>query len=331
LSALHLDPEILDHEGLALWTFSCEEIPLEKDVLRAVVYIGHDRTVIAVGRHGQFVSAHGARTGLTSLTGDRVAADNASRQLASRLNQVIAVHTRGTESAPLQWAWTGPGAEQPEAVDLLRAALPASAPTIFTHDRASSFLARALASRALQAGALRCNLRMGALEHPHAADVRRQHHTRVLAGTLVAGVLLCAVNGAWRFTVNQRQDALQASITALARELTQGARVPRGQEVVTVRRMLKERAPQTAPFTESFTPSPRQLLRSVLASAAARHLVLESASLRKDSILLNGHGADWNSCEMLASLLRDEHWRVDLDRRDAGADEQVHFTLRAQR
>ncbi|MCX6997673.1 MAG: hypothetical protein NTV49_11445 [Kiritimatiellaeota bacterium] len=47
--ALDLDPVVLDHEGLALWTQSLVEIPLAPPALRVVAYLGAFRTALAVG------------------------------------------------------------------------------------------------------------------------------------------------------------------------------------------------------------------------------------------------------------------------------------------
>jgi hypothetical protein len=80
-----------------------------------------------------------------------------------------------------------------------------------------------------------------------------------------------------------------------------------------------------------FAPPLAGIVRSLLSQAAAAGLVLEAVVAEPQLLILTGSAADWADGERLAALLQADGWVASLQRRDAGADERVHFELRAQR
>ena len=85
-----LDPVVLDHEGLALWAQSNQELPLERNTLRIVAYLGADRTVLVTGRDGDLVGAHSLRQGANEAAGPDEAAGRAfADRLVLRVRQLL--------------------------------------------------------------------------------------------------------------------------------------------------------------------------------------------------------------------------------------------------
>ncbi len=59
-------------------------------------------------------------------------------------------------------------------------------------------------------------------------------------------------------------------------------------------------------------------------------MAIEYLSLKKDAVSIRGAAVEWSQGELLAALLRDRGFTADIQRQDAGADERVHFTIKAQ-
>ncbi len=328
-----LDPARLDHEGLALWTLSIRERPMERNASRVVAFLGHDRIALVLGAGESFRSAHSLRIGVRDLfPGGDAGTPDRLRPFALRVQQVLGASLAELDAATLQWVWTGPGAARPGVLTALQSALSGlSVARFLSHEDPASFLARALAARALEPGPLDCNFRTGALAHPMEARQREGRARRAAAALLAAGLVLCAANGAWRTFLAHRERAAQAAVTALAQELSQLSRIPRGQEALVARRALDERAPLVQPFLQAFEPSLTSLLADLLAAAKENRIVIESLSLGNDSASLRGAAEDWNVCERLADRLRSRGFAAQTDREDAGADERVHFAVKANR
>ena len=168
------DPARLDHEGLALWSQSIREMPAERNAVRLVVYLGHDRTALVLGQGETFQAAHSIRVGIRDLFPAGADADpNRLRSFAARVQQILHSQTTEPDHGNLQWVWTGLGAARPDALKALQSALSGQGVSRhLAHREPATFLARALGERALEPGPLPCNFRTGALAHPLEARQR---------------------------------------------------------------------------------------------------------------------------------------------------------------
>jgi len=330
LNQAGVDPTHLDHEGLALWTQSLEELPLDLETARAVFYVGPDRSTLVIGRGAKFIHAAGIRSGTRQYFNGDVADAAALAQLAVRVQQVLRAQLPDVEARPMQWAFAGPGAEREAWTGALRSALRLpDATTVFTHKGAATFLARALATRALTDGPYRCNFRADEFEHRAVAAARDQQQNRVAVTCLAAGLALCVVNLAWQGVLRAKLAASQAMIESLAKGLADMPRIPRGQEVLVAERALGEQAPMVAPFARVFEPSAAELLSALLAAAEQGRVKLDSATVGDASVVLRGSAATWDEGDRLAGVLRDRGWNVNVERGDAGVDERIPFTIKA--
>jgi Tfp pilus assembly PilM family ATPase len=324
-----LDPERIDHEGLALWSQALREFPVERDALRVVAFIGHDHSSFVFGRGPDFQAAHSVRFGLRDVVSGTA---DATTQLAQRARQAVRTLLPDSAEQAVQWIWTGPGVERADVLDAIRAALGELGTARFlTPAEPASFLARALAVRAVEADSLSCNFRTGALAH--ALEGRRALAAEARAATaiLAAGLLLCALNGGWQWFLGRRMDQVQLAVNETARSLAKMDRIPKGQEVLVARRAIEDRAAMTLPFLHAFEPPLTSVITDTLRAAREKRITLESLSLRVDSAALTGSAEDWNHCEALAELLRERGYSASVERQDAGNDERVHFAIKSSR
>ena len=322
--AAGVDPTHLDFEPLALWTQSVEEAPLDLETPRVVLYVGTDRTTLAFGRGTRCLGGHAIRAGAAQLfEGDGLPG------MALRVRQLVQAQWREEAEGPMQWALCGPGLDAPGRADALKAALARSESAhFFTHKQPGALLARALATRALAQGAYRCNLREGAFEHPRMAALREGGLRRAAVALLAAGLMVCALNVAWRVALSSQKQHFQDQLSALASEVSGMERVPRGQELVIAERAAGERKAALQPLLDTLVESPVSRLAAVMAGATGR-FTLDSATAGAQAMVLAGRAASWDDAEQAAASLREAGWKVSLDRGDAGADDRVPFTIKA--
>ena len=326
LEDMGVSPDRLDHEGLALWSQSTEEIPPERDTVRIVACLGTEHAALVTGRGLDYASSHAIRMGWAELEAD----PDRIRQFAQRARQVL-LSQPAANSQPVLWLWTGPGATS-TAIAALQTALGGTGSIRFaTHDRPSLFLARALAARSLRSTPLSCNFRSGALAHPRAALWQERQVSLAATTCLVAGLLLCGMGLTWRAFLEQRRGLLQESISSLASRLARTSRIPKGQEILTVQRAIEQRAPTLTPFLQNVEPPLTSLLSDILKIARDTGMDIEALSLTDDVATLRGSSPDWDRCAGLAAPLRNAGFVVGIERQDALEDERVHFTIKGAR
>jgi hypothetical protein len=324
------EPWLVDHEGLALWSRSVAEQPLEKQGFRLVCYVGQDRLALAWGRGPELLAASGLRLGARELFGPE-RGEAARRQFAQRAGPFLRAQPQPDKQA-FQWAWCGPGAVQADQIKQLESALDLSnQATYFIHREAESFLARAVAARALHKEPTRCSLLPAQLAPTGYQQVLSSRARRPPLALAAVALLLIGINLGWSAWLNQRRDHLQQAVQTQSAELAGTDQLPRGQEVLTAERALKERDPAYLPFRAALDSSLLALLKDVLHETASRGMTLETLNLNGKTLAGQGTAADWAHGEALAAHLTRQGWLIELQRQDAAADERVHFALKASR
>ena len=313
LAAAGIDPMALDHEGLALWTQSLRETPPgpgEEGILRMVVNLRGDLSTLVIGRGGEFLSAHGIRSGDIG-----------------QIKRLLKPHR--TTAAQVRWFWTGPDAQDAGKVSGLYGQLSREWPgQSSVHSEPATFLARALAERALAAGPLRCNLRSGPLTHPALIERSRTQLTRAAALFLVAGLVLCGSNGAVRFMAREREARVDALIGALAVELAGDTGPAKGDALIRiVGDKARKKIEGMRPFLNVFDPSLAATLASVADAAKRNSLHLDMLSMSRDKVQVAGAARSWNGGDELMSFLKRAGYPAKLDRKDGGADGIVPFSI----
>lgn len=308
---LGMDPVALDQEGIALWTQSILEIPPDGETTRVVVSLSGNYATVALGTGMAFRGSHSVRQG----------ADHIGRILRTKL---------GSLTQSLEWAWTGPSAT-PENIGSLFQVLRESWPgKSLVHKDPATFLARAIATRALSAGPFRCNLRIGALEHPVLAARRRTHHVNTALAALFAGLILAAASVASTAMANRRlknaEDAFSSQVDKLAGYHVDG----KGERALAkVRKAQKERLKVNRPFDAAFEPSLVGTLDAILQIGKENSLAYETLVLGKekdrDIVSISGTCATWNQCEKLSQRLKDLGYSVRPDRKESSG--RIYFTI----
>ena len=338
LSSLGVDPVVLDHEGLALWSQSLQEQPPREPGRRVVAALYPDHLALVLGEttsggaaEGSFIGAYGVRPveALWQAAG-QPSTEPALQRIVSRVRQILQAQTPGAAPGSLEWIWTGPGAEDAAWLEELQHHLvDLGALRFLRHTNPSSFLGRALATRAL-AGAWPCNFRSGSLTHPLVQRHRERQARRTSLSVAAAGLVLCGMALAWPYGIEARKADVQKEIEAAGAHLAPGVRLPYGQELRVVRQALQDRAEQARPFLEAYEPSLASLLVEAMQTARSRGITLDSFRFSAGAVALRGAAADWDRCESLAEPFRRRGLRVALERQDAGLDEKVHFTLKGE-
>jgi hypothetical protein len=312
-----LDPVRLDQESLALWTQSLEEAPPARQAQaawRAVVYIGDDRCTVVLGQGCDFVDAHGAPAGDAGQIG---------RILRSHLPP-------GTNVC---WFWAGPGAADAGRLAAVRERLTAEWPGVSAVASApESFLARAVATRALTGGPLRVNLRTGALAHP--ADAREMLRRQAAAAwaLILSGALLAAVSLAANARLARQETRLELARQALAGRLAgHGIGEAKGEQALRiVANAVAAREEALRPFAAAFQPSLCDRLQAILVLGRQQGLTYDALSLSGDQVAVRGTAPDWKSCENLLGYLQTAGYAARVERKEpALQEERVSFTISA--
>ena len=327
LRGLGIDPMVLDHEGLALWTRSLTEAPVgpgAEEGLRLLVSLRGEQSTLVIGRGTEFLTAHGIRPGDMG-------------QIKRLLKQYQTPEAKQRESdtglipgkARFRWCWTGPGAVDVQAVADLHALWSREWPgPSFVHSEPGTFLARALAERALVAGPLRCNLRRGELTHPEIVERSGRQRTRTAALFLAAGLVLCGGNLAARMAVRQREAAADRAVGALADALAGSHVAAKGDAMIRIAGdTVHKKTEALRPFLNVFDPPLMTIVASVADAAKQDSLRLDTLSLSRDKIRMAGVARTWNGCDPMLIRLKRLGYSAKLDRKDAGASGGVPFSI----
>ncbi len=310
------DPVVLDQQGLALWSQTVREVTAHSRAQagwRVIVHLNGDDSALVIGSGATFESCHPIREQAT---------DQTLRVLQGTLGDAPA-------GSSTQWIWTGPGAA--DAVRLAAAQAPLQArwsgPATVVSDPAT-FLARALATRALLGESVACNLRTGALTHPLLRE-RTRRATRVAASVLLASGLLLTVGCLWiRTELHRREAALDTVFAQLRDTLMQSPQTAKGQRAVEmVRRRQEQQHQREYAFHAALAPSLCDTVVAVVNCAQTNNLRLKLLSVTPDRVSVSGTAGAWKPPETLLNLLKKRGYRVNLNRLDANHEARIPFTV----
>jgi len=318
------DPMLLDHEGLALWTQSLAEYPVDsrrrQTPYRVLIYLANDHTTLVIGCGERYGNAHSLQMPISPTADDG---------LVNRLRLIL---NAGLPSGVgVQWLFCIARAGERTMAEMLHRSLTRDWPGPLTLIKEpTSFLARALCERALKRGPLRCNLRQQIFTH---AAVRRAADARARAaavGILVAGLLLAGFSLTSRLLGERQFNRIKAEIAAVASELAPGMTIPYGREIPEVQKAWEKQVLLTAPFLDAFAPSLAPRLAAVVKAGQASAVRFETLSLRRNSLALTGVAEDWDQCGELEQRLKALGYTVKLERQEAVAETEVRFTVNAE-
>jgi hypothetical protein len=309
-----VNPHLLDQEGLALWSQSLEETPFISGSTdsRLILYLSSERVTLSIGQNGEFLGAH------------------TMRQLdAEQIHRILKSYFPAPPPVT-QWFITGPNAILQETggspLESLSKRWPG--PIKVTRDP-KTFLARALAIRALTPGALRCNLRTSRFLHPALAQRQAKRPYQWAAACLAAGLLLCTVNLVWLSFVSHHTAQIQKTFRSLAIEITGSPLgIPAGQEVLSARRALEAQTKAMEPFLAATDTPIAQTLKSILVVAREEGLSIETLTLSRKNMVIHGVAPKWSQAETASRRLNTLGFVATLERKDAPAgEERIAFVI----
>jgi len=313
-----IDPVALDQEGLALWTQSLRELPGTDSgpgSARVIIYMGPGHWTAVIGQGGGFLSAHSVKPGDTGRIG---------RLLQARLKPEVE-----GQKLTVRWAWTGPGAGDSRLVSDLEARLSVDWPgSSVVHTEPGAFLARALASRAMVPGTLRCNLRGGTFTHPEIVRKSRRQTIKTAVLFLTAGALVCGVNLAARELARKKEARIDRAFGVLVNELAGYDVRAKGEHALKIAsERVNKRVDLLNPFLGAFEPRITGAVASIMEIGKQHDLRYEVLSVSRNRVVISGTAGDWNTCAALSAYLRNAGFLVELDRKEAMIDERIPFAI----
>ncbi len=321
LTEIGIDPHVLDYEGAALWTQALREhaVPVEGTALRVVVFMSGEEGVMVIGRGCHFWSAHRIRTGDPAVL---------DRFLCAQLSQLGA--DKQESSGPVDWFWGGKGLADGESGARLRAEAELRWPgRSVTLESPDSFLARALATRALLPGPLRTNLRCGALSHTGAKSRSENAQVRAAAVLLAAGVLLCGGAIWWESTMVARLAALEMTFQSrLERLVGYPVRAKGTNALLIAEREQAERAERRAPLADVFRGPLLTELQQALPAIREDDVRVEYLDLSFGALRIRGDAPSVAAAHALRDVVSAMGYTVDLTIAD-GENERTPFVLDA--
>lgn len=315
LNRSEITPRFLDQEGLALWTQLQTEYPVLSDpeTASAVLYCASDRITLAVGRGDSLLGAHTMKVADPELVG---------RILKSYFPE---------PPSSFLWFLAGPAALNHETSGRLQSLSAHFGPSSGKVVREpGTFLARALATRALTPAHCYCNLLSGKFLHPEDLARQKRYPYVTAALFLIAGLTLCLTTLSWRLAARQRTATMQRELKTIAVAIAGSPRLIQDrQEVLSARRVIENQGKLYSPFMAPFSPTLADTLKTILSTCSQNNITIESLTMNRQSIIAHGFAAKWSQCEHTATALSSSGWTAQVTRKDTVAGEtRMAFVLR---
>jgi len=320
--SIGIDPEWIEQESLALWRCALRQFPAGSASNRVVIYLGTDRTIAVSGKNLMPVASFGTQSSWSDSLEKAAGA-----KLANRLQQHLAGAFRGESEMPVEFLVCGPAAATSAR---LREEMEIPIENWKIMAKPESCLAASLAEGLLEPDVWSENLRIGTLTHAHIIRHARRVENRALTILALAALMLTTVSLGSLQLVKKNHDALQAHIRSEAASITGMNFIPRGQELFVAKQYVDESSERFKEFRQWMEPDAYPLFDQVVRSAHLIDMTLEALSVRAGALLARGSCADWNDPDKITQPLAANGWKVEIERKDAGHDERVHFTVRAQ-
>ena len=313
LAELPVNPQVIDQEGLALWTQALHEATGPAIGLRIIIHLSASHLTIVLGQDDDFLSAH-------TLSHDN----------PQRIERLI--RPRLTTGTPVTWVWTGAGTADPQRVSSLKQGLEEIAPgTSQAIDTPAEFLARALATRALIAGNLRTNLRGGPFIHPAMASNQTTSTAGAAILCLIAGLLMTGVSVRCDQVIDDRHSDIHDTFKTLAESVSGASIGPlKGSTAMNFVTTEFEARSTAAPFFAHMTRAKlSRSLDELLREGKRLDVRFNRLSLDTDAIYLSGTCGDWDHVDTLAAFTRDLGWNVTFSRQELPENERITFTIQS--
>ncbi len=309
------DPEIIDIEGLAVWSQILHETEVQDTLageqIRVVLILDGDLSSLTIGRGKHFLNSYGLR-----------------RDDYKRVLRLIKAHQTNSDDSVL-WFFAGQGADDKKVVTNWKLKLSEqSEQNINIVDEPTSFLARALAIRALSTESLKCNLRSGDMTHSHIAGHSLGVQFKYALLLLITGLLLCVSNLLVQHDIAERKAEVKYKFKDMV-DFLAGYHVTAmgAQAVGIVKNSMVARKADLKPFLQAFEPSLLNVVANIIDVSNKNNLKCESLSLSYNKVSVTGTSAEFDASQELVAMLVRAGYLVSNKRLSATADERVPFSI----
>lgn len=334
LKTLGLDPLIVEHEALAVWNLYRREYPSKATDLEVVAHLGTSRSALVLGTGDGLAAAFPLGPGVEALKQDAGNGDGTPGSAVSAFRRRVRHILRANvpdEARATRWTWTGAGADEAALTRALEAALHDEPGITFeTAREPQTFLARALATDALEGSAAAGNLRSGPLEHAACAVRRGAHLRRAATSGIIAGALLCGIGLAGPWLLAHRDRQLQDEITRQAKTLTGMRAVPRGQELLIVEQKLADRRQREATILRAGSLGASHIMADAVARAGPAGVTLTGVTARPGFFSVKGVAPDRGRAQEFADELRGGGFTTALELENGADGERVVFVVKGE-
>jgi len=325
LNEIGVDPHVLDHEGLALWTQLLREYPVsssdQEHDLKIIVFMRKKEGILVIGRDSEFRTYH-------RINPDKPAAID--RYLRVQLNK-LGINSVNTPPK-INWFWTGCGYNPGESGAKLKAHTDRTWPgNSITPKDSETFLARALATRALMPGPLRANLRSGELAHAGArAHIRRVRRNSAVI-VMTAGLLLSAAAFFHNYSLAAKHKQFESEFSARIKNMTGYAVKAKGANAILIaERELEALGQQQKPLLDAFRPSLLNALQITAAAIERYDIKAETLKLTEEGLSIKAAAAAEKDALSLSKDIAAMGYKTEISAGDSKNSEKYTFVLTAE-
>jgi len=325
LAEMGIDPHILDYEGLALWTQMLHEYPQtdsDKDApLRIIVFMRGEEGILVIGR-GRYFRAYHKINATTPTAIDRY--------LRVQLNQ-LGFDPKNT-APKIDWYWGGTGFDYYQTGSDLKEHIEKQWPgSITIFDDPETFLARAMATRALLPGPMRTNLRTDTLAHAGADAHTNRTQNRSSAIIMITGILLCCAPILWEYNIAAQRKAFEKEFSSRTTKILGYPVNAKGSTALLIaERELEARTQQSSPLTQPFRPSLLADLQQIVAAINTHGISTEQLKLSTNSFRIKGSAASKTDGDNLIKELKNMGYNTEIITDDDSDPEKYIFILNAE-
>lgn len=324
-----IDPVIIDYEPFVLWSFSIHTEPPVAGEYRVLAHLGETETLLVFGRGEEW---HSMSTCAFDIAGGAADDPEQAQGLITRLRRAMASRDDWKPVGHVHWYWAGPGSEHEGLLAQLESAIDHDRFVYYRHRYGAYFAARAMAHRPFETSGPRINWRSQVDPHPAERRWQKRFMRRMAAAYVVASILLAGLSLGVRAAFRAEHREAQAALRDAVRDITGIASPQKGVEAEVVERFVNDRLEKGAPLFDMRKPSLRGNAIHLLDRARLWNLTFDRLKLDDRTVSIDGTAEDWDRPEMLAGVLREWGYEVDMPVRKASPQlERVLFRLEGRR
>jgi hypothetical protein len=325
LENIGVNPHILDNEGIALWTQLLREHPPtssdQDHDLKIIIFMRKSEGILVIGRGSEFRTYHRINAAKPTAV---------DRYLRVQLNNLGLDIKNGRSK--INWFWAGTGFGPGEIGTKFKSHADQNWPgNSVILDNPETFLARALATRALLPGPMRINLRAGEHIHAGAQEHTRRVHRNSSIVILVAGLLLCAGALFYEYSIASKHRDFESAFSAGIRGITGYSVKAKGANALLIaERELQVRAQQQKPLLDVFSPSLLNNIQKVMTAISKYDIKPEQLKLTKEYLSIKAAAPTETAALNLSKDLAGMGYKTEITTGDSNDPEKYIFVLNAK-